>query len=150
MGTWAKLLGTLASSFGFGAKGTRLTLDYSALTADRTVAVPDRAGTLALASLNVITDATTARTLSAADCNAYVRMTSSSANTVTAPSDTTASGVAVGYQFHIRNAGTGTTTIVADTGVTINKPSTLVLAANGAVTLVKVASNIYDLMGLTT
>jgi hypothetical protein len=150
VGLISNLLATTSATFGIGPKGTRATLDASGLSAARTLTLPDRAGTLALASLNVITDATTARTLSAGDLNSYIRMTSSSANTVTAPSDTTAPSVAVGYQFHIRNAGSGTTTIVADTGVTINKPSTLVLAAAGAVTLIKVASNTYDLMGLTT
>jgi hypothetical protein len=47
-GTWARLLGTLLSSFGIGTKGTRATLDASGLTSNRTLTLPDASGTLAL------------------------------------------------------------------------------------------------------
>ena len=44
------LLATVSASLGIGPKGARATLDASALTANRTVTLPDKAGTVAMTS----------------------------------------------------------------------------------------------------
>lgn len=74
----------------------------------------------------------------------YLRFTASSAKTV----NVNASAVTTG-SWDMRNAGTGDITIAAADGVTINAPSggTLEIPQNGTVTLLRVAANVYDLIG---
>ena len=68
-----------------------------------------------------------------------LRMTSASANTVTIPSSLT-------LPISIRQAGTGTTTLVADSGVTLN--GTLAFTAQHQTkTVIPLGSGIYDVVG---
>jgi hypothetical protein len=88
-------------------------------------------------------------TLVLADAGKYVRMTSGSANNLTIPPN---SSVAfdIGTEVIVRQAGAGTTTIVAGSGVTIRTSNTLVLAAqHDSISVVKVATNEWDLTGAT-
>lgn len=79
--------------------------------------------------------------------NTLIRMTSSSANSVTIPNDTTAN-LPVGSAVLISQNGTGQTTIVADAGVTIVSPETLKIGKQyGKITAIKVAANSWELEG---
>ena len=73
------------------------------------------------------------------DGKTILRMTSASANTVTIPSSLT-------LPISIRQAGTGTTTLVADSGVTLN--GTLAFTAQHQTkTIVPLGGGIYDVVG---
>ena len=73
------------------------------------------------------------------DGKTILRMTSASANTVTIPSSLT-------LPISIRQAGTGTTTLVADSGVTLN--GTLAFTAQHQTkTVIPLGSGIYDVVG---
>ena len=102
-------------------------------------------------SFNVVTDATTAKAVALTDFKdnvdyydvAYIRMTSSSANTVTI--GTGLSSLPNGVLINVRMAGTGVTTLVAS-GTTLN--GNLVFAAtNDTKSLIKVGTNEYDVIG---
>ena len=68
-----------------------------------------------------------------------LRMTSASANTVTIPSSLT-------LPISIRQAGTGTTTLQAGSGVTLN--GTLAFTAQHQTkTVIPLGSGIYDVVG---
>lgn len=86
-------------------------------------------------------------TLALSDAWQYLRMTSSTANTVTVPANSTVA-FPIGTQVTIRQAGTGQTTVVAASGVTITTPETLKLRAqHAAVTLIKAGTDLWDLVG---
>jgi hypothetical protein len=70
----------------------------------------------------IFSDATTARTLSAGDRDAYIRMTNASANAVTLPPNATVA-IPVGTRVWVEQAGAGRTTIVAGVGVTLRQSS---------------------------
>lgn len=104
-------------------------------------------------SFNVVTEteATTAKSVALTDFKddvdyydvAYIRMTSSSANTVTI--GTGLSSLPNGALINVRMAGTGVTTLVAS-GTTLN--GNLVFAAtNDTKSLIKVGTNEYDVIG---
>lgn len=96
---------------------------------------------------DVITEATSARTLSATDRGAWLRFTVASSYTV--PTNTTFAA-SVGESFNGVQAGTGQVTFVAASGVTINKPTgySLKTRAQGSPwCLIKVATNEWDLVG---
>lgn len=95
----------------------------------------------------VVTDGNASRTLSSADAGSLIRMTSASANSVVVPLEATAHFPVKGV-VTIRQVGTGTTTIVAEGGVTLTSPALLALRAqNSTVQLIKVATNTWDLIG---
>jgi len=91
----------------------------------------------------LLTKADTEYTLSDADTGKYIRFTASSEKTVIVSVSAGTEGA-----WNIRNADSGNLTIVAD-GVTINPPNggTLVVPPNGTVTLVRVGTDTYDLIG---
>lgn len=93
----------------------------------------------------LITDATTARTLSLADMGGYLRMTSGSSNTVTVPPNSSVP-VQIGQEIRVRQAGAGATSIAAGVGVTINNTSLSVGGQHKTVTLRKVATDTWDLI----
>lgn len=100
---------------------------------------------------DVLTEATTARTLALTDAGAYIRCTNASATTVTVPTNATVA-FDIGATVSIRQAAAGAVTVSAAVGVTINAPflGTLVTAGQGAlVQLVKVATDTWDLFGQT-
>ncbi|MGF1631973.1 MAG: hypothetical protein ACFCUT_21055 [Kiloniellaceae bacterium] len=89
----------------------------------------------------------TADTFVAADADRYVRYTSGSAVTATVPPNASVA-YAVGTKIHVHQAGAGKVTLAEGSGVTVNTPQTLALRAqHSTVTLVKVATNEWDLMG---
>ncbi|QIV65773.1 putative minor tail protein [Mesorhizobium phage Cp1R7A-A1] len=97
--------------------------------------------------IKLISQDTTARTLSLGDLGAYIRTTNVGATQITVPTNALAA-FPLGAQIHIRQSGTGLVEIVAAAGVTINTPSTLFSAGLGAtVTLVKVGTDEWDIFG---
>jgi len=97
--------------------------------------------------LRVNTQSGTSYTLVAGDAASYVRMNNASANTLTVPQNSSV-GFPIGTQIPVNQAGAGQTTIVADSGVTINSPATLKLRAQrSSAALIKVAANEWDLSG---
>jgi Bacteriophage T4 gp9/10-like protein. len=81
----------------------------------------------------------------------YVRFTYSGAKTLTVQDDATEPLPANG-EWHIRNASaSGNLTLVEDTSVTINPPvgGTLEIEPGGTVTLKRVGTDEFDLMGVT-
>lgn len=97
---------------------------------------------------DITTDSTTTRTLALTDAWDYIRLTHATSCDVTVP-DNADVAFPTGTQVFIRSAGTGTYTIIEDTAVTVNPPvgGSLVLA--GDVTLIKVATDEWDLVGAT-
>jgi hypothetical protein len=82
-----------------------------------------------------------------ADAGVLTRMNSSSPLNYNVPNN---SSVAfdIGTVLAVSGVGTGTVTIVAASGVTINSPATLVLRTQGSpVAIVKTATNTWDLYG---
>ena len=103
--------------------------------------------TTVLNVIKLISEDTTSRTLSLADLGGYIRTTSVAATQITVPTNAMAA-IPIGGQYHIRQTGIGLVEIVAAAGVTINTPSTLLSAGQGAtVTLVKVGTNEWDIFG---
>ena len=98
---------------------------------------------------DIITDATTTRTLSFADRGCYLRFTSGSAITATVPLNSSVA-FAIGETINGIQAGSGQISIVGAGGVTINKPTdyNAKTRAQGApFCLVKVAADVWDLIG---
>ena len=95
----------------------------------------------------VVTEATTARTLTASDENKLIRCTNASATTITAPSDST-EDLAIGFLCHIHSDGAGQVTIAPDTGVTIVSSVSLATRTTySSLSLIKIASNTYKVLG---
>ncbi len=90
----------------------------------------------------------TATLMLAADAGAYLRFTGTSAKTFTVQPDAT-EALPDNSEWHLRNVGASTLTIVAGSGVTINPPAggTLVVNEGGTVTLKRVATDEFDLFG---
>jgi hypothetical protein len=83
-----------------------------------------------------------------ADVGNYIRLTSSSAKSVTVdPESTTA--LPDNGEWTFRNVGAGDATFIEGSGVTIVPPNggTLVVPQDGTVTLKRVAADEFDLMG---
>ena len=94
------------------------------------------------------TQATSAYTLSLSDAGTRVEILFGSANTLTVPADASVN-FAVGTEIVVVQAGSGTTTITPDSGVTINSLGGLLDTAGqwGVVTLVKRAANTWIAYG---
>ena len=109
------------------------------------------AGSYYNALLSINTQAGTSYTLTASDFtkDTTVRMTSSSANTVTIPVNSSVR-LEIGSQIIITQQGTGQTTIVADTGVTINQTALKIANQYGFCTLYKVSTDNWDISGNLT
>lgn len=89
----------------------------------------------------------TTYTLALADAGGWVRMTSASANTVTVPANASVA-FPVNTIISVRQAGAGQTTIAAAGGVTINATAATVLrTTNSTISLVKIGSDTWDLVG---
>ena len=98
----------------------------------------------------VVTESTTARTLATTDAGAYIRHTNASASTVTVAPQASQTWLA-NTEIHIRRAGAGNLTLTPGAGVTLNAPSggTLVMTNAMSVTLKRVASDVWDVIGQT-
>lgn len=96
----------------------------------------------------VATQSGTAYDLLNADAGTFIRFTNAAAKAVTVQEDAT-EPLSDDVEFHIRNAGAGDLTLVEDGAVVINPPSggTLVVPQGGTVTLKRVATDVFDLMG---
>lgn len=95
----------------------------------------------------VQTESTTARTLSLADRNTYIRCTNGSAVTITVPPESSV-GFSRDDEIHVMQAGDGTVTAAAAVGVTIGPGTAMSTAAKGkAFTLKKVDTNTWDIFG---
>lgn len=92
----------------------------------------------------------TSHNLDADDALKYLRFTNSSAKTLNVQPNAT-EAIDVDTEFHGRNANTGDLTIDEGSGVTVNAPAdgTLVVPPQGTFTLKKVATNEWDLFGVT-
>lgn len=98
----------------------------------------------------VSTETGTSHDITASESGSYIRFTATSAKSCTFRPNSTHALPANG-EWHIRNVGTGNLTITAGSGVTINPPygGTLVVPPAGTVTVKRVASDIFDVMGVT-
>ena len=97
--------------------------------------------------LSVQTETGTARTLTASDQNSIISFTSSSAITVTLPVNTSEE-LNNGFQVRLDRDGTGTLTVVAQAGATVNSAAGLTARVRySSVTIVKTANNVYKLTG---
>lgn len=98
----------------------------------------------------VVTESTTSRTLTVADAGAYIRHTNAAASTVTVAPQASQTWVA-DTEIHIRRSASGDLTLTPGAGVTLNAPSggTLVLTNAMTVTLKRVASDVWDVIGQT-
>lgn len=98
----------------------------------------------------VVTDSTTSRTAALTDNGTYLRFTNASASTLTIPPQ---SSVAWGdtAEIHVRRAAAASLTLTAGSGVTLNAASggTLVMTDGMTVTLKRVASDVWDVIGQT-
>jgi len=94
-------------------------------------------------ALDVVTDATTARTLSVGDANTYIRFTSASSVAVTAPTNA-AENISIGSVIEIFQAGDGIVTVSPSVGVTINHEAGLALAKNQTARLKKISADAWD------
>lgn len=98
----------------------------------------------------VITESTTSRTLGLTGAGAYIRFTNASASVCTvAPQADVA--WAADTEISIRRAAAGNLTLTPGAGVTLNAPSggTLVMTNGMTVTLKRVASDAWDVIGQT-
>lgn len=97
--------------------------------------------------VQVVTGAT--RVLSVTDANTYLRCSNATGCAITVPTYAVAA-IAPDDEIRVAQAGAGPVSIVAQSGVTINKRADLALATDtqGAVfTLKKIATNEWDLFG---
>lgn len=98
----------------------------------------------------VVTKSAAAQTSLLTDADAYLRFTNAAASTYTiAPQSSVA--WPDNAEITIRRAANGNLTLVPGTDVTLNPPSggTLALTNNMTVTLKRVASNVWDVIGQT-
>jgi hypothetical protein len=97
--------------------------------------------------VSLITDATTARTLALTDAAQMIQMTSTSTNTVTVPQNSEVA-FPTGSTLTILRAGSGLTSLVAGTNVTLNGTPGLKLRAQwSAATLIKRDTNVWVAFG---
>lgn len=86
-------------------------------------------------------------TLALSDRDVYVRIDSAGAATLTVPSNTTVP-LPLGTRVYLRQAGTGSVSVVGEDGVSIHTPMTLTLSRpHATAALIKVATDEWDLMG---
>lgn len=123
--------------------------------ADAAVYLYNGSGWITAASAGIVfaptvDESTTARTLTTADAGAYVRHTNAGASTVTVAPQASQSW-ATDTEIHIRRAGAGNLTLTPGAGVTLIAPSggTLVMTEAMSVTLKRVSSDVWDVIGQT-
>jgi hypothetical protein len=147
---WA-IIGATAGGPG-DVVGPASTVDSAVALYDGTTGKLLKAGlpSNAIAWSPVITESTTARTLGLTGAGAYIRFTNAAASTCTVAPQ--ASVVWLGNtEISVRCAGAGGLTLAPGAGVTLNAPSggTLVMTNAMSVTLKRVASDAWDVVGQT-
>lgn len=111
-------------------------------TIDSTLCCVERDLRAATDADNIVTDATTARTLSLADAGQYLRFTNAGAITVTVPADAV-TNFPVGTQIVLRRTtGAGAVTLAGTP--TVNGDASGSVAADGTFALKKVAADEWD------
>jgi hypothetical protein len=89
----------------------------------------------------------TNHTLVSSDDSRYIRMDNAAANTITIPPNSSVA-FTLGTQIDIRQVGTGQTSVVEGSGVTINTPETLKLnKQHSTCSIIKIGSDEWDLVG---
>lgn len=98
----------------------------------------------------VVSDGEANRDISAADAGRYLRMTRTTAKTATFRPNS-AHVLPTDAEFHLRCTGAGDLTLTPGSGVTLNAPAggTLVLGTGMTVTVKKVGTDEYDVIGQT-
>lgn len=115
------------------------------LTAFRSWLMPDKSGTVALVPA-VVTDSTTARTITLDDAEKYIRLTNAASCTITVPPNST-TAFPIGTEIFFRIAAAGIPTITEGSGVTVNNKTALAsLATHATWALKKVATDVWDLI----
>lgn len=99
----------------------------------------------------VVADATTSHTLTGSDEEKYTRLTNAGAKTLTIDSHST-HAITAGSECHFRNVGAGDCTINPNSAVTVHVAAggSLVVPQGGTVTLKNVATDEFDLIGVTS
>lgn len=126
-----------------GASGSG-TLSFNQLTTNGLLQVSGGAVS-SRANNNIVTEATTARTLTLSDAYKYIRTTNASATAITIPPNADVA-FEVGTQIDFSQQGAGVLSFVAGSGVTINTTSLTMSARYAAATAVKVDTNEWDLI----
>lgn len=98
----------------------------------------------------VVDTALTSTYIYAADVGTYTRFTANDAKDITVRPNAT-EALPDNGEWHLRNVGTGSLTIIAGSGVTINAPAggTLEIPQSGTVTVKRAAVNVFDVIGTT-
>lgn len=124
-------------------QGTNVTI-----TSDATTVTINASGGGGSSLPTINTQTGTSYTVVLGDANGYIRMNSSSANTLTIPTNASVA-YPVGTSISVRQVGTGATTIVASGGVTINNvgSSLQLRKQQSTVQLLKVGTDEWDLFG---
>lgn len=160
--TWSALAGgsggevNTASNLGAGAglfaSKSGVDLQFKSLVAGVNITLTSDGTTVTIAAAqpSVVTESTTARNLALADAGKYIRHTNASASTVTVVPQASAAWVA-DTEITLRRSAAGNLTLTPGVGVTLNAPSggTLVMTNNMTVTLKRVASDVWDVIGQT-
>lgn len=99
---------------------------------------------------SVVTKSATAQTSLLSDAGQYLRFTNAAASTYTVAPQSAVAWPA-DAEITIRRAAAGNLTLTPGSGVTLNPPSggTLALTNNMTVTLKRVATNVWDVIGQT-
>ena len=93
----------------------------------------------------IITDGTPTRTLALTDAFSYIRTLNGSGVAITIPPNADVA-FEVGTQIDFSQQGAGVLSFVAGSGVTINTTSLVMSARYGGATIIKVATNEWDLI----
>lgn len=104
----------------------------------------------AVSGAPAVTESGTSHNITAAEVGCYIRFTSSSAKTCTfRPNSTEA--LPVDGEWHIRNVGASNLTLTPGSGVTLTAPygGTLIVPPAGTATVKRVASDNFDVFGVT-
>lgn len=98
----------------------------------------------------VVTESGTSHNIDASESGSYLRFTSTSAKTCTFRPNST-HGLPANGEWHIRNAAASNVTLTPGAGVTLNTAygGTLNVPPGGTVTVKRVATDVFDVMGVT-
>ena len=133
---------------GATADGFETTVAVTDPTADRTLTLPDATGTVALQDLAFNAQTGTTYTFVLADAGKMITSSNGSAQTLTVPPNSSVA-YATGTQIIVQAIGSGTATLAAGAGVTINsKDSNMDIDGQyAAATLIKTATDTWSLIG---
>ena len=146
-------LGTLTGATpivleGATADAHETTIAVTDPTADRTITLPDRAGTVAMTTLEINAQTGTTYTFVLADAGKLVTSSNGSAQTLTVPPNSSVA-YAIGSQIIVQAIGSGTATLAQGSGVTIqSKDSNKAIDGQYAgASLIKRAPDTWSLIG---